>query len=225
LFEYGSKFLVEAAGRTGEIPCLSGVAWGWARAEQWGEGKRPLDFYDAKADVEAVLAITGEPGAFRFVAERLDCLHPGRAARIYRGDTPCGWLGELHPELARALEFAPAPYLFELEVPVALAAPLPAVEEPSRFPAVRRDLAVVVNESVTFSELRRSVTVAASSLLRELKVFDVYRGPGIESGRKSVALGLILQDKSRTLTDVDADSVMQAVAARLRDDVEAQIRE
>jgi phenylalanyl-tRNA synthetase beta chain len=84
---------------------------------------------------------------------------------------------------------------------------------------------VVVKESVTFSELRQSVTVAASSLLRELKVFDVYRGAGIESGRKSVALGLILQDKSRTLTDLDADAVMQAVEARLRSDVEAQIRE
>jgi phenylalanyl-tRNA synthetase beta chain len=225
LFEYGSKFIVQSSERTSEIPCISGVAWGWARTEQWADAKRPVDFYDVKADVEALLASSGDLGAFRFEAGSLPCLHPGRSARIWRGDVACGWLGELHPEVTRALELPSAPYVFELEVGPALAARLPAGAELSRFPAIRRDLAVVVKESVTFSELRQSVTVAASSLLRELKVFDVYRGAGIESGRKSVALGLILQDKSRTLTDVDADSVMQAVAARLRSDVEAQIRE
>lgn len=225
LFEYGSKFMVQAPEKTDETACISGIAWGWARVEQWGEPKRPTDFYDVKADVEALLAASGDLDAFRFEAASLPCLHPGRSARIWRGDATCGWLGELHPELTRVLELPSAPYLFELEARSALAARLPAGAELSRFPAIRRDLAVVVKESVTFSELRQSVTVAASSLLRELKVFDVYRGAGIESGRKSVALGLILQDKSRTLTDVDADSVMQAVAARLRSDVEAQIRE
>jgi phenylalanyl-tRNA synthetase beta chain len=216
---------VQDIGKTDEIACLSGVAWGDAAIEQWGEAKRPVDFYDVKADVEALLAATGDGAAFRFEASALACLHPGRSARILRHDVPCGWLGELHPELVRGLELPSAPYVFELEVASALAARLPAGAELSRFPAIRRDLAVVVKESVSFSELRQSVTVAASSLLRELKVFDVYRGAGIESGRKSVALGLILQDKSRTLTDVDADAVMQAVAARLRSDVEAQIRE
>jgi phenylalanyl-tRNA synthetase beta chain len=224
-FEYGSKFIAEANDRTKEISCISGIAWGLARPEQWGEAKRPLDFYDVKADVEALLAASGAAAEFRFVPERLPCLHPGRTARVYRGDRACGWLGELHPEIARALELAPAPYMFELEAEAALAADLPEAEELSRFPSVRRDLAVVVRESVTFSELRRSVTVAASSLLREFNVFDVYRGPGIETGTKSVAFGLILQDKSRTLTDVDADTVMQAVAERLRADLEAQIRE
>jgi phenylalanyl-tRNA synthetase beta chain len=225
LFEYGSKFVTQPDGSAREIPCISGVAWGSARAEQWGEVKRATDFYDVKADVAALLAASGDLDAFRFEAAATSCLHPGRAARIRRGETACGWLGELHPELTRELELPSAPYLFELEVEPTLAARLPAGAEPSRFPAIRRDLAVVVKESVTFSELRQSVTVAASSLLRELKVFDVYRGAGIESGRKSVALGLILQDKSRTLTDLDADAVMQAVEARLRSDVEAQIRE
>ena len=90
---------------------------------------------------------------------------------------------------------------------------------------MRRDLAVVVSEAVTFSQLRESVTVAASSLLRELKVFDVYRGRGIDSGRKSVALGLILQDKSKTLTDVEVDAVMTAVRERLASDLGATIRD
>jgi phenylalanyl-tRNA synthetase beta chain len=225
LFEYGAKYIPQASGKTDEIQTMAGIAWGAARAEQWGEARRATDFYDVKADVESLLAASGESGAFRFAAESLSCLHPGRTARIHRGDRAVGWLGELHPELAREFQLNSAPYLFEIEVDAALAAALPTGEEPPKFPAIRRDLAVVVKESVTFSELRRSVTVAASSLLRELKVFDVYRGAGIESGRKSVALGLILQDKSRTLTDADADTVMTAVAARLRADVEAQIRD
>lgn len=224
LFELGSKFISQGS-ETKEIACVSGLAWGWALPEQWAAPKAPLDFYDAKADVEAALAATGSAAEFRFVAEPISCLHPGRTARIYRGDRACGWLGELHPEITRALELASAPYLFELELDVLLPAAVPAAAPLSRFPSVRRDLAVVVKESVTISELRHSVTVAASSLLRELKVFDVYRGPGIESGRKSVALGLILQDNSRTLTDADTDAVMTAVVARLRSDVEAQVRE
>jgi phenylalanyl-tRNA synthetase beta chain len=210
---------------TKEIECVGGLAWGWTLPEQWGAPKVAVDFYDVKGDVESLVAAAGAAAEFRYVAESLPCLHPGRTARLYRGDTPCGWLGELHPEIARALELSPAPYLYELELDVLLPAAVPAASALSRFPSVRRDLAVVVKESVPFSELRRSVTVAASSLLRELKVFDVYRGPGIESGRKSVALGLILQDNSRTLTDADADAVMTAVIDRLRSDVEAQVRD
>jgi len=185
----------------------------------------PGDFYDLKADVEALLATSGAAASFRFVAESLPCLHPGRAARIYRGARACGWIGELHPEVARSLELSPAPFVFELELDITSEAPLPHAEELSRFPAVRRDLAAVVDEVSTFSQLRESVTVAASSLLRELKVFDVYRGQGIETGRKSVALGLILQDKSKTLTDADVDAVMTAVRERLQQDLNATFRD
>ena len=142
-----------------------------------------------------------------------------------RGATPCGWIGELHPELVRGLELPVAPQLFELDLDITCEAQLPAAKEISRFPAVRRDLAVVVAEATTFNELRESVTVAASSLLRELTVFDVYRGEGIDSGRKSVALGLILQDKSKTLTDADVDAVMAAVSARLKQDLGATLRD
>jgi phenylalanyl-tRNA synthetase beta chain len=90
---------------------------------------------------------------------------------------------------------------------------------------VRRDLAVVVDESVTLSSLHERVTLAASSLLRSLRVFDVYRGPGLEEGRKSVALGLIFQDISRTLTDDDVERLMASVVADLRENLNARIRE
>jgi phenylalanyl-tRNA synthetase beta chain len=224
LFEHGAKFVLQD-NELKEIDCISAVAWGAALPEQWGVPRAACDFYDVKADVEALLATSGEAPAFRFVAEIAPCLHPGRSARIYRGTEPCGWIGELHPEHARSLELSPAPFLFELELDITSKAALPHAEELSRFPAVRRDLAVVVDEVSTFNQLRESVTVAASSLLRELKVFDVYRGMGIETGRKSVALGLILQDKSKTLTDADVDAVMTAVRERLQRNLRATFRD
>ena len=224
LFEIGAKFVLQD-NVLKEINCLSGVAWGDSLPEQWGIKRRAGDFYDAKADLEAVLAASGPKAQFRFVAAEISCLHPGRSARIYRDSQAAGWIGELHPELARSLNLQPPPYLFEIELDITSPAALPAAAEQSRFPAVRRDLAVVVDESVTFSQLRESVTVAASSLMRELKVFDVYRGQGIDSGRKSVALGLILQDKSKTLTDADVDAVMTAVRERLHRDLKATIRD
>ncbi len=224
LFEIGAKFVLQD-NVLKEINCLGGLAYGARLPEQWGVRHERADFYDVKADVEAVLDATGRLAEFRFAPESLPCLHPGRSARIYRDSVACGWIGELHPELARTLEFPTPPLLFELELDITSRAPLPAASELSRFPTVRRDLAIVVNEAVTFSQLRESVTVVASSLLRELKVFDVYRGQGIDSGRKSVALGLILQDKSKTLTDADVDAVMTAVRERLAKDLDATIRD
>ena len=223
MFEHGAKFVTQD-NELKEINSIAGIAWGASLAEQWGSVATATDFYDIKADVEALLAASGGT-EFRFEAGALSCLHPGRSARILRGNQPCGWLGELHPELARALDLVPAPLLFELELDTVTAAPLPRARELSRFPAVRRDLAVVVEETLTFNQLRESVTVSSSSLLRELTVFDVYRGQGIESGRKSVALGLILQDKTKTLTDADVEAVMTAVRQRLQQDLKATFRE
>jgi phenylalanyl-tRNA synthetase beta chain len=136
-----------------------------------------------------------------------------------------GLLGELHPEVTRALDLPVAPYLFEVELDALTDAKLPRAQSVSRFPAVRRDLAVVVDESLTFNQLRESVTVGLGELLRDLRVFDVYRGKGVETGRKSVALGLILQDKNKTLTDADVDAVMNGVRARLERDVKASFRD
>jgi phenylalanyl-tRNA synthetase beta chain len=142
-----------------------------------------------------------------------------------RAGTPVGFLGEIHPRLVKALALSNTLFLFELELTSAFKAKTPILQNISRFPSVRRDLAVVVDESVPLAVLRENVTVSASGLLNELRVFDVYRGPGVDSGRKSIALGLILQDSSRTLTDVDADAVVASVVTRLRDVLSAAIRD
>jgi phenylalanyl-tRNA synthetase beta chain len=227
LFEHGTRFDF-AGGALKEIDTISGVAFGPRLPEQWGvprEQRGATDFFDVKADVEALLAATGAVDAFQFQRADLSCLHPGRSARISRDGQAVGSLGELHPSLVRELELNPAPILFELDFEAALRVTRRAYEEVSRFPAVRRDLAIVVDEGLPLRVLRERVTLAASSLLRGFRVFDVYRGPGVETGRKSVALGLIFQDISRTLTDEDADLAVAAIVTELRASLNAKIRE
>ena len=224
LVESGRKFLLDA-GTLREIDTIAGLASGARWPEQWGIGREPVDFYDVKADLDAVLALTGDAGAIRYEPAELDCLHPGRSAQLWRGDRAIGWLGELHPRLSKQLGWVSPPWLFEIETDLGLSSNIPKYRSISVFPRLRRDLAVVVDEAISVAQLREAVASSASGLLTEFVVFDVYRGPGIDSGRKSIALGLILQDSSRTLTDVDADAVITSVVARLRDVFSATIRD
>jgi len=226
LFEHGAKFVV-SGGVTQEIDSLAGIATGSRLPEQWGlppDVRTPVDFYDVKGDLEALFTATGTRDSFLFEPGTLGCLHPGRAARIVRQGREVGWLGELHPSLVKELDLTYVPVLFEVDLE-ALTVSKPSFREISRFPQVRRDLAVVVDESTPLSALAERVTLVASSLLRDLHIFDVYRGSGVESGRKSVALGLIFQDISRTLTDEDVERLIAAIVADLRVVLNARIRE
>jgi phenylalanyl-tRNA synthetase beta chain len=224
LCEMGKKFMVAGNG-VREVETLAGIATGARWPEQWGSAPQLLDFFDVKSDVNRLLSLVGEGPEWRFEPEFLACLWPGRSARIYRDATAVGWLGELHPQLLRALNFPHAAFVFEVETDSAFEAKPAKFKGISKFPSVRRDLAVVVDESVTLSVLQENVSVSASGLLTEMRILDVYRGAQIDSGRKSIALGLILQDYSRTLTDVDADNVVAAVVSRLRDVLSATIRD
>jgi len=228
LFEHGARFSVVNGGIR-EIDSLAGVATGTRLPEQWGiprEVRVPVDFYDVKADLQALFTATGCSDSFVFEAPGapLACLHPGRSARILRQGREVGWLGELHPSLVKQLDFTDTPVLFELDMD-ALGVEKPQYNEISRFPQVRRDLAVVVDETVALSALAERVRLCASSLLCELRIFDVYRGPGVEAGRKSVALGLIFQDISRTLTDQDVEQAIASIVTDLRTSLNAKIRE
>jgi phenylalanyl-tRNA synthetase beta chain len=224
LFEIGNKFDV-SGGPLREIETLAGVATGARWPEQWGSPREALDFYDVKGDVESVLALAADVRGLCFEADTLSCLRPGRTARIRRNDVAVGWIGELHPRLTKDLGLSHTLWLFELETKLAFAANALKFNNTSKYPSVRRDLAVVIDENVPLAVLQENVTFSASGLLSDLRVFDVYRGPGVEFGRKSIALGLILQDSSRTLTDLDADAVVTAVITRLRDVLSATIRD
>jgi len=222
LFETGLKFIVQHD-EIKQINELSGVVVGDRLPEQWGASKEATDFFDVKGDVEALLEMSGVEAEFR--AEIHSALHPGQTAAILVEGVRIGWLGCIHPRLARMFEIPRKTYLFELKLDVLLKGRLPRFEKLSRFPSIRRDLAIVVNVETPTGALCDSINQQAGSLLQDLLVFDVYQGSGIESGRKSVALGLILQDSSRTLTDVDVDSVITAITSRLENQFGATLRE
>jgi len=152
-------------------------------------------------------------------------LRPGRSARIQRDGDCVGWCGELHPQAARHLGLSPAPVLFELELGKGLLANIPAFRGISRFPAVRRDIAVLVARDVTAAELIAVARKVGGAVLRDVLIFDIYTGTGIESGLKSVALGLILQETSRTLSELEIDGAIAAVVESFSREFNASIRE
>ncbi len=221
LVEHGVVFLPD--GR--EVDRLAAIAVGSRWPEQWAGGSEPVGFHDLRADLEALLSLAGSLSDVEFEPATLGCLHPGRSARIRRHGIEIGWIGELHPATVRELGLPSAPVLFELDYAAGLGVSYAPVEEVSRFPQVRRDLAIVVDEDVPFSAIRERVTLAASGPLRELRLFDVYRGAGVEKGRKSVALGLIFQEKDRTLTDQEIDASMAAIRGELAAGLKAAFRE
>jgi phenylalanyl-tRNA synthetase beta chain len=224
LFELGRKFRLDG-GTLSEIPVLAGLAAGPALPEQWGEPATEVDFFDVRADLEALFRATGAAEGFRFVPGQHPALHPGQAARILRDGQPVGWIGRLHPEVTRRLELTYSGLLFEIETESGLAADVPRFVEISRFPAVRRDLAVLVGEPVPVQALLDTVRASAGALLTSLVVFDIYRGKGIAEGFKSVAIGLNLQDISRTLTDDEIDAVVAQVVKDLEREHSATIRD
>jgi phenylalanyl-tRNA synthetase beta chain len=221
LFEIASRFVAAPDGGREEQKMLAAIALGTRWPEQWGSAATPLDFFDLKAELERLLALTGGVAEFQFEPAMLSCLHPGRSATVLRAGIEVGTIGELHPRLTRALDFTYAPILFEVDFQATFQTQLAKFQEISRFPQVRRDLP----EAIAFRQIGERVSVTASSLLQELRLFDVYQGKSVESGRKSVALGLILQDLYRTLTDQDVDRIVEAVRIDLQTTLDARIRE
>jgi len=208
-----------------ETPSLAIAVCGSAHAEQWGEPARALDFFDLKGDLDALLAWGGEPERWSVHADGLPgWLHPGRGARISRDGETVGWLGALHPQLAKALDLGPDVHVLELALEPLLARRLPKAQPVARFPSVRRDIAVEVPLDVSWSRVGEVVRSTLGGLLNELRLFDRYSGKGVEAGRKSLAMGLILQDASRTLVDDDADRCVRQVVAALERECKAKLR-
>lgn len=220
LFEIGRRYSASS-----ETEVIAGVATGAVLPEQWGAESRKVDFFDVKADVEALIALTGVPDEFRFVAEPNQALHPGQSARIYRGDHAVGWIGAVHPEHLRRLDLTYPVFVFELETVAGLAAVVPQFQEISRYPAIRRDIASIVDEALPVEAVRAVVEKSAGSLLKRLTVLSVYQGQQLQKGKKSIALGLQLQDTSRTLTDNEADALVAQVVEQLGRQLNATLRD
>ncbi len=223
-FELAGTF-AEVDGKIVETPRLAGLAFGTALAEQWDEKVRVVDFYDLKADVEALCAaFGGGAAAYRFERGSHPALHPGRTASLMHNGSCLGVLGELHPELVRSLDLPGAPLLFELDWSLLSASTVPVARPVSEFPASRRDLALVVDEVISAQALIDVARGAAGPNLERAFVFDVYRGQGLRDGSKSVALGLIFQDYSRTLTIDEIETQVAGIVAALAEKSGASLR-
>lgn len=221
-FEQGLRFWRDAGVICQEL-MLGGVVTGTRLPEHWDGKGDAVGFYDLKQDVQSLLQLTGRE--FQYITARHPALHPGQSASIQMDGRLAGWLGRIHPQLAQQLDLAPSTCVFELEYAVLRAGRLARFAPISRFPSIRRDLAVVVDEKISAAAVQDVVREAAGALLRELVTFDVYQGKGVESGRKSLALGLILQDNSRTLTEQDIESVVSRVTGRLGVTLGATLRD
>jgi phenylalanyl-tRNA synthetase beta chain len=224
LFEIGKSFHGSLEERE-EIVRIAGVATGYALPEQWGAKTQAIDFFDVKSDVEALLALAGNGVEIAFEAAEHPALQPGQSAHILRDGSVIGVLGRLHPGVAKAFDLKRAAYVFELDALAAMRSAAPEAESVSKFPAIRRDIAVVVDAGISADDLVRVAQEAAPELVQSVRIFDVYTGAGIEAGRKSVALGLILQETSRTLTDDDADAAMASATRKLEDEFGAELRD
>jgi len=151
-------------------------------------------------------------------------LHPGQSARVYRGEQAVGWLGAMHPQLAKSLDIDQTMYLFELTTDSLQKGRLPVFDAVSKYPTIRRDLAIVVDLAVTAQKVQECVKKTASETLKKIELFDMYVGEGIDSGRKSLGLGLTFHDLSRTLTDDEVEQVTQRIIDRLLSDLGATLR-
>ena len=223
LFEIGKVFAATAPGEAPrETPRIAAVACGDALAEQWGTTAGPVDFHALRGDLDSLAAIAGATLEYR--PSTAPWGHPGRSADVYREGVRLGWIGQLHPRLQRALDLDVDVVAFELDLVPLVARPLPRAAHLSKYPSVRRDLAFVVAESVPWAAVAASVKAAAGAVLRDLRLFDRYAGKGVETGFKSLAMGLILQDETRTLTDREVEAVVADVLAALQRDHGAVIR-
>lgn len=210
LFETGLRFEVREDGLQ-QRPTLALVMTGSRFPESWAERSQAADFFDLKGELEALLELTGDRDAFRFERGQRNGLHPGRTALLYRGDQAVGVVGALHPELARQWDLRGEVLLCELDLQHFGERRLPAVEDFSRFPEVRRDLALVVADDVPAAALVATVRASGGSALRHVTLFDVYAGEGVPSGQRSVALGLSFRDATRTLDEAAVSGAVSAV--------------
>jgi phenylalanyl-tRNA synthetase beta chain len=229
VFEIGRVFLRDPSVRDGPLTVagvhqpmrVAGAAYGSAFEVQWAQEQRAVDFYDVKGDVEALLA----PLEARFEAGSHPALHPGRSARVMVQGRTIGWVGELHPEWVRKYELAGPAVVFELEAEALQHRPQPSYRELSKFPQVRRDIAVEVDEKHPVQALLDAMAAQKPPIVDRITVFDTYRGKGVGRGKKSLAFRVLLQDTQKTLTDAEVDAAVARLRMVLEQQYDAKLRQ
>jgi phenylalanyl-tRNA synthetase beta chain len=220
IFEIGRCFEGSQPDLAVQPERVAGLAFGLRWPEQWAAKGERVDFFDAKGDLETLAA----GRALEFAPAMHPTCHPGRCARVSHGGRPIGIVGELHPRLQQEYELASAPVVFEVLTQPLLAGQPPRYAGVSRMPVVRRDLALIVGEEVPAGALLEAARKAVPGFVREVEVFDQYRGKGVEPGQKSLALRIVMQDTDRTLTDSDVEGVVASIRQQLNEKFKAKPR-
>jgi phenylalanyl-tRNA synthetase beta chain len=219
VFETGRVFS-SAQGGFEQPQRIAGLCYGSADPEQWGASERVVDFFDAKGDLEALLW----PQIASFESAPHPGLHPGQSARVRLGGVDIGWIGALHPKWVQQYELPQAPMLYEFDLSAGLTCPLPKFSEISKFQAIRRDISVIVGENVVSASMLEALSEAAPEQVKEVAIFDLYSGKGIDSGKKSIAFRILMQDTQKTMTDLEVDTVITRLTQVLSDRFGAKLR-
>ena len=224
LFESGQVFIPDGD-KLLQIDRLAGVIYGSREPEGWSANKELVDFFDIKGDVEAALAITGALDLVEFeaVSDQVS-MHPGQTAKVTKNGETVGYIGALHPGLQKEAGLTNALFVFELDLKLILEGNLPEFKDISKFPEVRRDLAILVDESVNVSKIKKCIAENSGEFLNSVSIFDVYQGKGIEANQKSIALGLTWQHPERTLNDEEVNEAVNAAVSALEQQYHAKLR-
>jgi len=225
IFEQALQFKSTTNGLQ-QLPNLSGLIVGDCEPEQWGLVSRRVDFYDLKGDVEQLLKISSIPvDKISFIPAEDTALHPGQSAKITLGETVIGRIGKLHPRIQSAMDIDPSIYLFELYLNELIKkSSVYVFKALSKYPSNRRDITIIVDENIDAAEIRLNIEQMSIVCLQSVEVFSIYKGKGISESKKSVSLGLILQDFSRTLTDKEIEQTVLLIISQLENEVGAEIR-
>ncbi len=224
IFEAGQCFVPGENGALTQNMALAGLICGSRTPTGWTASKDKVDFFDLKGDLESVLALTGLAEQFSFIAAEHPALHPGQSAMVSRNGEQVGWIGQLHPKLQAELDFSTPVYLFQVDVAKVSESRLPKFSEVSKFPAVRRDLAFLMDSQIASADLMSEARNAAGEHLVDLMLFDVYQSKDIDNKGKSLALGLTFQHASRTLTDEEINMAIDRVVKKLDNKFKAELR-
>jgi phenylalanyl-tRNA synthetase beta chain len=219
LFEIGATYHHAENNTYTETTRISGLVYGDALPEQWGEGARSVDFYDVKADVEHLTF-----GRAEYVATEHSALHPGQSAKVMLDGKEIGWIGKLHPKWQQHYQLPKGAMLFELDFAALQHRSVSAYAEVSKFPPIRRDMAVLVDESVSAAQMLNAIQSAQLKFMSDVGLFDVYRGKGVPDGKKSLAFLVSMQSSDSSLTDADADKVMASILEIVQNHFGAELR-
>ncbi|NKF51592.1 phenylalanine--tRNA ligase subunit beta [Shewanella sp. WXL01] len=227
LFESGLRFIPDEQADSGvrQQAMLGAVISGNQNDEHWSMESKTVDFFDLKGDLEAIMGLTAADSEFSFRAASHPALHPGQCAEILRNNRVIGHIGALHPSLEKPFGLNGKTIVFELELDALLQSSLPLAQAVSKFPANRRDIAVAVDENISATDVMNLIRKVGENQLVGLNLFDVYQGKGVESGKKSLAIALTLQDITRTLEEKDITETMDSVVSALKTEFNASLRD